>query len=391
VKSSGGDARQLSGRLDFLDGIRGMAILAVFLYHSLGVAFARDQLRWSGWTRDFDVTRSFLALYPLTYGFAGVAMFFVVSGFCIHQSHRRSLHPGWLYFFTRRFFRIYPPYLITVLLFAFFWPYGFLSPTVATEVAFHVLAIQNFDMDILAAINPAFWSIAVEIQLYAIYPLLLLLVARVGWKSGLLIVGTVEIGIRACESLYSTLGNGMLPTFVVISVFSFWLSWSIGAFMSECHDGARANIFSRIRFDVASVIVFLLPLYKPTWPFTFFGFAVLTAIALDRLLSGRWSPPRSGTLRVAWTHLRGLGRISYSFYLIHLPILVMTRPLVGRVNADASVHPLLLFALCCASYPFVYFWSHLLWRYAEQPSVALGSRIWRVLGKSRSTQGVAGT
>ncbi len=113
--------------LPFLDGIRGIAILAVYLYHSLGTSFGFDQLPWVGMFRDFETSRSFLLLYPVTYGFAGVAVFFEVSGFCIHLSHQRSRDKGWGCFFSRRFFRIFPPYLLAVCLFFFIWPWGSLS------------------------------------------------------------------------------------------------------------------------------------------------------------------------------------------------------------------------------------------------------------------------
>jgi peptidoglycan/LPS O-acetylase OafA/YrhL len=59
----------------------------------------------------------------LTYGHMGVAMFFVVSGFCIHLSHARSNSRSWVEFSRRRFFRIYPPYLLSLLVFYFMWPF----------------------------------------------------------------------------------------------------------------------------------------------------------------------------------------------------------------------------------------------------------------------------
>ena len=101
--------------------------MAVFLYHSLGVSFGFDKLPWDGLYRNFDTSKSFLALYPLTYGWSGVSVFFVVSGFCIHLSHQRNKEKGWLSFANSRFFRIYPPYILAILLFSFVWPWGALK------------------------------------------------------------------------------------------------------------------------------------------------------------------------------------------------------------------------------------------------------------------------
>ena len=102
----------------FLDHIRGFAILSVFVYHCFGAAFHFSKLNWNGWFPDFHTRGSFLAL-PFTFGWAGVPIFFVVSGFCIHLSHRRSSRKDMATFFTRRFFRIYLPYLVALLIFIY--------------------------------------------------------------------------------------------------------------------------------------------------------------------------------------------------------------------------------------------------------------------------------
>jgi peptidoglycan/LPS O-acetylase OafA/YrhL len=72
---------------DFLDQIRGFAIVSVVFYHILGTVCSRSQFPWgTSWLRDFSVPKSFLLLSPLSFGHIGVAIFFVVSGFCIHLS-----------------------------------------------------------------------------------------------------------------------------------------------------------------------------------------------------------------------------------------------------------------------------------------------------------------
>jgi len=96
--------------LGFLDQIRGVAIIAVFLFHVLRVVTGLSTLPWGTWHSDFEVSKSFLFLLPFSLGWAGVSIFFVVSGFCIHLSFKQ--HPEFGAFFLRRFFRIYPPYFL---------------------------------------------------------------------------------------------------------------------------------------------------------------------------------------------------------------------------------------------------------------------------------------
>ena len=100
-----------TAHLGFLDVLRGVAILWVFLAHSVGMSYGGTLPQWGpGWTRNFGEARLPAVLFPLTYGFAGVAIFFVISGFCIHLSFLRGRPGDWQGFFVRRFFRIYPPY-----------------------------------------------------------------------------------------------------------------------------------------------------------------------------------------------------------------------------------------------------------------------------------------
>ena len=112
-----------ANHLEIIDLLRGVAILAVFLFHCLGASFGFSQLPWNGLFPGLKVSATFFALLPCSYGWAGVALFFVISGFCIHLSHIRSGEKGFGRFFVRRFFRIYPAYLVCVLAFFFIPPW----------------------------------------------------------------------------------------------------------------------------------------------------------------------------------------------------------------------------------------------------------------------------
>jgi peptidoglycan/LPS O-acetylase OafA/YrhL len=373
--------------LPFLDGIRGIAILAVFLFHSLGASYGFDNLPWAGMFRDFDVSRSFLLLYPLTYGSAGVAVFFVVSGFCIHLSYQRSKDKRWKCFFNRRFFRIYPPYLLAVFVFFFIWPWGSFNVTSLSQVAqlgSHVLSIHNFHERSFFGINPSFWGIAVEIQLYVIYPLLVFMTSRFGWGKSLIVVGVAEVAIRSVSAVHGIYSEESLPRFITASPFAYWLSWSLGAYLAECFLQGRTSRLFAARFEIILVISLLLPLFKPTAPFMFLSFSWLTAIAIDRLITGRWPVPgmRGGIVGACWSHLSFLGIVSYSFYLFHQPIIGLTKRAIHKAFPETFVHPLLSFAICAAWYPIILILSTIIYKWIEQPSIALGKVTWERIKES---------
>jgi len=62
---------------ELLDRLRGVAILAVLLFHTLSMVFGYDVLPWRGWFRDFSTAGSFLYFLPLSIGNIGVPIFFV--------------------------------------------------------------------------------------------------------------------------------------------------------------------------------------------------------------------------------------------------------------------------------------------------------------------------
>jgi peptidoglycan/LPS O-acetylase OafA/YrhL len=143
-------------------------LFGVLLVHCLGTAVGYDQLPWlkGSWLPDFQVSKLFLFLLPLSLGWAGVAAFFVISGFCIHLSFARN--PNWRNFWLRRCFRIYPAYFFALLLFALLFPWSRIHWNLSgiAQLGSHLLLIHNYNDRSYFGISPAFWSIAVEVQLY---------------------------------------------------------------------------------------------------------------------------------------------------------------------------------------------------------------------------------
>lgn len=139
------------GRIPQLDGLRAIAILSVFLNHTLHI--------------------------PLTW--TGVDIFFVLSGFLITGIllKRKALGEGYFsYFYRRRVFRILPPYILTIILFSLLFTWRVFHPW-----QLYVFFGMNFERSFgfTRGWQPLpLWSLAVEEQFYLFWPFLILLVSK---------------------------------------------------------------------------------------------------------------------------------------------------------------------------------------------------------------------
>ena len=167
------DAAPARRRLAGLDGVRGLAALYVVLNHIFLRTFPGYPVDrapfWAAW---------------LIYGRFAVVVFIVLSGFSLALAPARH---GWRLggvsrFARRRARRILPGYWAALVFsLAVAWlvapPPGQLAPD-AKSVVVNSLLVQNL---VLAPIpDRSFWTIAVEAQLYILFPLLLLMVRRWG-------------------------------------------------------------------------------------------------------------------------------------------------------------------------------------------------------------------
>ena len=361
--------------LPFLYNLRGIAILSVYLLHSYVLSLGISDLEWSGYFRKFDFSFSYLLLFPFSYGSAGVAIFFVISGFCIHLSHARSEDSNWLSFFRKRFCRIYPPYLVALCIFFFLPPWGsfsFETSTRSLQFFSHLLLAHNLYAESYFSINPAFWSIAIEVQLYALYPILTWITGKYGWKSGILVVATVELAIRTSLSLYRVINWSPLPVFIFCSPFAFWLSWSIGAYLAESYLKNKRNVLTFLRLDFMIITALTAPLFKPTEAFAFLIYSLTTGVAINHFISNVSRISEHKFYSRFWLHLSKLGRVSYSFYLIHQPIILWIIPKFEKLIPNIYSQPLGKMALCVAIYMPIMILSSIMYKVIEKPATIWG-------------------
>lgn len=303
-------------RLVGLDGIRGLAALYVVVNHIFLRAFP-------GYPADHA---PFWAA-GFIYGRFAVVVFIVLSGFSLSVAPARA---GWRLdglsnFAHRRAWRILPPYwaaLVFSLMMTWFvvaQP-GWATPT-AKSVAVNGLLMQ--DIFAVPSPNRAFWSIAIETQLYVVFPLLILAMRRLNSAAMLATVAApvLVLGILGAAHVHAanSLVNQYTPDLAVLFAIGVAAAGILGP-----TDHRRAWPWHWFALALA-VPVFALIAWKGSvwtidhffWVDLAFGPAigcVLAAVATDR--------PKPAVRLLDTRPLRRLGSFSYSLYLTHAPIVI---------------------------------------------------------------------
>jgi peptidoglycan/LPS O-acetylase OafA/YrhL len=159
--------------IEVLDGLRGIAILMVVLYHVWLISWLDHTVNLAG----LHINLNFL---PET-GFLGVELFFFISAFCLFYPYARYMFEGAKFqtvkeFTYRRFIKIIPSYYLSILLIlVLFQPnLGTLKDTL-WNIFTHLFLIHNFFPETFGTINGVFWSLGVEVQFYVVFPFLCML------------------------------------------------------------------------------------------------------------------------------------------------------------------------------------------------------------------------
>jgi peptidoglycan/LPS O-acetylase OafA/YrhL len=182
-----------SQRLPALDVTRGIAALAVVLFHYTCMNEAART--------DMPTIMQFT-----TYGYFGVHLFFLISGFVIFMTLERTA--GALDFFLARASRLYPAFLLSIVLTL---ACLYVLPGMMEFSVRDVLLNLTMFPDILGAkkVNPAYWTLSIEIVFYAIVFLAILLRG----KSGIL---PVVFGWFALSALNTVVGLGIVEKLLIL-------------------------------------------------------------------------------------------------------------------------------------------------------------------------------
>jgi peptidoglycan/LPS O-acetylase OafA/YrhL len=356
-------------RLPELDGLRGLAALSVFFSHVLGFIPGNE---------NFFVQRT--PLHILWDGAAGVALFFVLSGYVLALpfvgTQQRRVQP--ISFIVKRIFRLYPAYwcaLCFALLLRFWvlshnhlglfssWANSLWTVPITTG-----LLVRQFLM-VAPGINthgidPVIWTLVIEMKVSLIFPAVIFLIQRTtrAWYAVTILAGLVLVS----PLLHSL---DVLPVFVA------------GGYLAKYDATVRKWLAQRsLPFKVIVLLIALGIYGAPSilnasqfnsgflttngFLITSVGAAILVVLVLG------WRPLTSLT---ASRPVHFLGAVSYSFYLLHLPILLF-------VASTLYPYTHSVFLCMIVAFPFTLTLSKLSYTWIEMPTVRLGRNVARRMG-----------
>jgi peptidoglycan/LPS O-acetylase OafA/YrhL len=351
------------GHLPHLDGLRAIALLLVVSVHS-----PAGRVFYFGW--------------------AGVDLFFVLSGFLITGIllDARASSSYFRTFIVRRSLRIWPLYYAFLALFFLVLP-AFYAPF-RDNLRDHpplpyLLYVQNFFM----AGQPnspiwVTWSLAIEEQFYLVWPLVVYLVPRRA-----LLVVTAAIAALSPVVRFLLMSNGVPSGSIYLWTFTRLDGLALGAFIAALLRGGAMSAHTLRRAGIAIAAV-ALPIgmwlaldYTPEaggagplqYAVLFSCFAVGFAGALGAALTAR---PLQRALSIR--PLRHLGKISYGFYIYHVAVFQMVHHAFQSMFPDPTVLQKVLKWL--VAYPLALAIAELSFRFFESPILQWRDRAARPAG-----------
>ncbi|WP_293933589.1 acyltransferase family protein [Iodobacter sp.] len=316
------------GYIPEIDSLRAIAVLSVILFHF-------NPLLLPG-------------------GFAGVDVFFVISGYVVSSSlakHNQAYFLSFtLQFYARRIIRIYPALLaclvIVGLIQTLLVPASWLSNSSNNTALYAFAGLSNFA---LIWFNDGYfsprvefnafthtWSLAVEEQFYLLFPFIFFIWIKFNQKSNIIgFLSRYLLPLLLLSSLiYAAYETKTSPEHAYYLLPSRFWELASGAILFILHQKntclAQQKHTSNIALFLGFALIALGFVYSEPKSFPF-PWALLASSGTILLISGVANASNQGLLKKALQPLPlvYIGKISYSLYLWHWPILAMFRWTVG--------------------------------------------------------------
>jgi peptidoglycan/LPS O-acetylase OafA/YrhL len=317
--STGATRAARSGRLPFLDSVRALAAVYVVIHHLYLAVYP-----------GFPTNTGPAPLALVMYGQFGVAVFIVVSGFSLALGPVRrgyEMGSGYGEFIRRRAWRIIPPYwaalAFSVAIVGLIVNQRMDHPLGLRGVLTHLLLVQ----DVVEGESPngAFWSIAIEWQLYFVFPLFLLIRRRAGAAALCALAVVAAVALLLAEGRVPGVDKLMhlSPQFAALFVFGIVAA---AVTRRSAEQGPSSTRWWGALALAAAAVVFgaCVGLGTERSMDNLYALDLVVGVATAAALAFLAGGP-GGRLRRALEvgPLVSVGHYSYSLYLIHAPLLLV--------------------------------------------------------------------
>lgn len=338
-----------------IDLLRGLAAIVILIYHYFAFFHpgVGEPLEWAQTDQPFYSNLSWIYLH----GKFAVQFFWIISGFVFAHVYAGSTISAYD-FGIRRFARLYPLHLLTLLVIAIIQIASLRINGTTQVIGNHDL--KHFFRNLFFipsgwgykySFNSPIWSVQIEAIIYAVYWFLCATIFRNG----------IILPSIAAVSFALAAFTGDIANLIALCGAFFFVGVVLYRLQIIFKDDARTLL--TVTFIVCWC-GFYLVVNTPGWSTSPLYFAVPMAFSPPLVLAAAMID-RSGLLSRQIRSLKWIGDATYSIYLWHFPIQVLALTALNYFNADRAIFtsPLALVAWVAG----MLWLSHLSFRYLEKP------------------------
>jgi len=331
-------------RLDWLDGMKGIAILWIVYFHAFmcldvpgplstddyfGEYSQRCELTgfWSELRCAFEAL--FVAVSRL--GFHPVPVFLVLSGFGLAYSLAKTGEPtgGWIGWYKSRLLRLFPMYWLAHVIYLVV-PFQVQYEPIDYRFVLSFFGDRVWPIDmIMFYFNPALWYFGLLLQLYLVFPVLFRLLQRLGPLWFLVFATIVTVACRyVLLRVWVVHGYYVEGGFFLPRSFGFMFGMTFGWLFRKDAATTGRWLFSTpvLLLGIASEGLALYS-YAPLWTYAFndllisVGLTIIVAHVAHEL----------GRVPAVGRALATMGAFSYGLYLLHQPFILYFAPKIAKL------------------------------------------------------------
>lgn len=347
----------MENRLDFVDALRGWAILGVIITH------VGSLVSYSG------------RLYPVvSKAGLGVNLFFMISAFTIFLTLEHASNDKHIYvdFFIKRLIRIAPIYYLGIVIYTSMFGLnsrGWLPGPELWHYPLHILFLNLLHPQTPSSVVPGGWSISCEMLFYLMCPLLFMYITNI-YRALVFCLLSIIAGalflyftkVYLTPKLSLIYGNTLTQLFFYRSLISQAACFSFGILLYyslknvEINKLLKEKIFNSSLLIVAFTILCLASAFRSVAHYV----ATLSFFLIALAMSARFNFALQNKAIIF------LGRISFSVYILHFAFIHIVKNLFGTDN---------FYILSLATVLAVIFPAYLSFKFIEQKSSQLAKNI----------------